>query len=78
MALKVDKKGRLAGRIFSVVCTLFAVQMLFDGGYHYTSMGHAYHVSAEGDPLKFYLSLLWFIVLAVIGTYFGFIARVKE
>ncbi|WP_430460932.1 hypothetical protein ACQUQU_17160 [Thalassolituus sp. LLYu03] len=76
--MRVDKKTRLAGRIFSLVCTLVSVQMLMEGGYHYTSMGHGYQVSAASEPIRFMLALGWFVLLAGAGTYFGFIARSKE
>lgn len=75
--MKIDKKSRLIGRIFSIAFGLALAKTLYDGGYHYDSMGHAYRVTAEADPVKYYLSCLWYLSMFIVASYFGFVAKVK-
>ncbi|TAA47271.1 hypothetical protein [Corallincola spongiicola] len=75
--MKVDKKSRLIGRIFSVAFGIALAKTLYDGGFHYHAIGHEHTVTAASAPIKYYFSLLWYGLVFAVATYVGFIAKLK-
>lgn len=74
-AIRIDKKGLLLARIFSIAFGLAFAKAIYDGGFHYHAMGYEKGYTIDSAPLKFYLSLGWYFLLFIISTYFGFFAK---
>ncbi len=73
--IKIDKNGRLLGRLFSIGFGIALVKALYDGGFHYYSMGYEKGITSGSSPIKFYLSICWYLIIFIVATYFGFIAK---
>ncbi|AWB65384.1 hypothetical protein C2869_02530 [Saccharobesus litoralis] len=73
----IDKKTRLLGRIFSIAFGVALVQALYEGGFHYYAMGSEKGFTAGSSPIKYWLSIAWYLAIFCVATYFGFIAKDK-
>lgn len=71
----MDKKTRFLARVFSIAFGIAMVKALYDGGFHYYSMGSEKGFIVGSSPIKYWLSIGWYFVIFSVSTYFGFIVK---
>jgi hypothetical protein len=75
VAIKVDRKTLILARLFSIGFGIALAAALYDGAFHYSSIGNEKGFTVSSNPIKYWLSICWYAAIFSISTYFGFIAK---
>jgi hypothetical protein len=73
----IDQKMQWVARIFFIAFASMLYELVFVGEYSYYSMGHERFVTAQANPYKFYLGIVWYSLMTLVSGVFGFIAKRK-